>query len=122
MLGITHALLGLAMLATGASAEQSDVCPQAVTLACGADAGSQDMIIYFNTSSGSDNNYFRLKPHGAKGRTKRCTDADILIEDSSVQLSINRRTGQFIAVGKDDERWAGVCTVISAPDAGPPRQ
>jgi hypothetical protein len=120
----TLILAGLATLAPAASAEPTASCPQAFTIACVPDAGLQirwDLVIYFDASPGGDPNYFLLKPHGAKGRTSRCTGAEVLIEQASVRFSLDRRTGRYSLVERQSGgavvEAAGVCRSVSLPDA-----
>jgi hypothetical protein len=123
-------LLGLVMLAPGVSAEPTEPCPRPVTLGCIADGAPPDRldrIIHFDTSPGSADNYFSLKPHGPKGRTKRCTETEILIEERTVRFAIDRRTDRYSLVVRSFDgavdASAGTCTDISAPPgAGKPRQ
>jgi hypothetical protein len=118
-------LVGLAMLQPAAAAESARPCAQVVTLGCVRDGEAQDrltLIIRFEAAPGGDHNYFLLKPHGPRGRTRRCTDAEILIEESSVRFSVDRRTGRYSLTERrfdgDVDESAGVCTDISQPDAG----
>jgi hypothetical protein len=126
--GAALILAGLALPAPAASAEPAASCPQAFAIGCVPDAGGQisrDMVIYFDASSGSGPNYFVLKPHGPSGRTRRCTDAEVLIEETSVRFSLDRRTGRYRLV---DRRFdgtvveaAGVCRSISLPGTRDPQ-
>lgn len=124
LFGAALVLAALALRAPAASGEPTVSCPQAFAIACVPDAGWQfmrDMVIYFDTSSGSEPNYFLLKPHGPKGRTRRCTDAEILIEEAFVRFSLDRRTGRYSLVerrsGGAVVEAAGVCRSIGLPDA-----
>lgn len=128
-LGATFSLIGLAMPAPAVAAEPTAPCPRAVTFGCIADGAPQDRldrVIHFDTSRGSDDNYFSLKPHGPRGRTRLCTETEILIEERTVRFALDRRTGRYSLIVRSfdgaDDASAGTCTVISAPDAGKPRQ
>jgi hypothetical protein len=122
--GVALFLIGLLMLAPAAAAEPTPSCRQVVTLACVRDGEAQDrltLMIRFEAAQGSDHNYFLLKPHGPKGRTKRCTDTEILIEESSVRFSVDRRTGRYSLTERRFDgsvaESAGVCKDVSPPDA-----
>ena len=118
----------LALLAPAASAEPTAACPLAFAVACAPDAGWQikgDMVIFFDTSPGGEPNYFLLKPHRPRGRTRRCTDAEVLIEEASVRFSLDRRTGRYSLVerrpGGAVVEAADVCRSVSLPDARDPQ-